>query len=121
MFDFILTSILWFLALYGLIELINFLLNLHKKTNLSFNENSFIITVHNQENNIEFFIRSLLSKLLDNNLNISNIIIVDLNSTDNTLNLLNTLTKDFNFIKVLTLDEYIKYLESTKICNIMHN
>ena len=121
MVDFILTSILWFLALYGLIEFTKFLLNLNKKTNLSFDENSFIITVHNQENNIEFFIRSLISKLLDYNLNVSNIIIVDLNSTDNTLNLLITLTNDFNFIKVLTLDEYIKYLENTKICNIIHN
>ena len=44
------------------------------------------------------------------NLNISEIIIVDLDSTDNTLNILKTFSKDFDFIKVLTLNEYKELL-----------
>lgn len=62
----------------------------------------FIITVHNQENNIEYFLRVFIYKMLYYNLNISEIIIVDLDSTDNTLNILKTFSKDFDFIKVLT-------------------
>ena len=43
-------------------------------------------------------------------INISEIIIVDLESTDNTLNILKTFSKDFDFIKVLTLNEYKELL-----------
>lgn len=113
MVDFILSSILWFLALYGLIELIKYFFNIINFPKFSFDKNSFIITVHNQENNIEFFIKSLISKLFDYNLNISHIIIVDLNSTDNTLNILDNLTNDYKFIKVLTLNEYIEFLKNS--------
>ena len=44
------------------------------------------------------------------NLNIPEIIIVDLDSTDNTLNILHTFAKDFNFITVLSLEEYSSLL-----------
>ena len=51
-----------------------------------------------------------INKFFENNLNISEIIIVDLDSTDNTLNILKTFSKDFDFIKVLTLNEYKELL-----------
>lgn len=59
-----------------------------------------------------FLIFLLLSayKMLYYNLNISEIIIVDLDSTDNTLNILKTFFNDFDFIKVLTLNEYKELL-----------
>ena len=56
------------------------------------------------------FLPAFIYKMLYYNLNISEIIIVDLDSTDNTLNILKTFSKDFDFIKVLTLNEYKELL-----------
>ena len=107
---FIITSLLWTFALYGLFEICKTIIHIHKYPKVSFNGSSFIITVHNQENNIEYFLRVFIYKMLYYNLNISEIIIVDLDSTDNTLNILKTFSKDFDFIKVLTLNEYKELL-----------
>lgn len=106
MADFILTSTLWILALYGLFEIVKTIIHIHKYPKVSFGETSFIITVHNQENSIEYFLRIFIYKILYYNLSIPEIIIVDLDSTDNTLNILRAFSNDFYFIKVLTLDEY---------------
>lgn len=106
MLDFILTSILWVLALYGLCEIIKAIIHIHKYPKLSFAGTSFVITVHNQENSIEYFLRLFIYQVLYCNLSIPEILIVDLNSTDNTLNILRTFSKDFNFITVLTLEDY---------------
>ena len=105
MVNFILTSLLWTFALYGLFEICKTIIHIHKYPKVSFNGSSFIITVHNQENNIEYFLRVFIYKMLYYNLNI-----VDLDSTDNTLNILKTFSKDFDFIKVLTLNEYKELL-----------
>ena len=114
MADFVLTSILWILALYGLFEIIKTIIHIHKYPAVSFNDTSFIITVHNQENNIEYFLKLFIYKILYSNLNIPEIVIVDLNSTDKTLDILNNFAKDFSFIKVLTLDEYKDILSISK-------
>ncbi len=106
MLDFILTSILWILALYGLFEILKTIVHVHKYPRSSFTDTSFVITVHNQENSIEYFLRLFIYKMLYYNLSIPEIIIVDLDSTDNTLNILRTFANDFYFISVLTLEEY---------------
>ena len=96
MVNFIITSLLWTFALYGLFEICKTIIHIHKYPKVSFNGSSFIITVHNQENNIEYFLRVFIYKMLY--------------STDNTLNILKTFSKDFDFIKVLTLNEYKELL-----------
>ena len=106
MLDFALTSILWILALYGLIEIIKTIIHIHKYPKISFSGTSFIITVQNQENNIEYFLKLFIYKILYYNINIPEIIIVDLDSTDNTIKVLKEFAKDFYFITVLTFDEY---------------
>lgn len=120
MVDFILTSILWILALYGLFEIIKTIIHIHKYPKISFNGTSFVVTVHNQENSIEYFLRLFIYKMLYYNLSIPEVIIVDLNSSDNTLNILRTFAKDFYFLTVLTLDEYLSLLQiqDAKIHNI---
>ena len=105
MVNFIITSLLWTFALYGLFEICKTIIHIHKYPKVSFNGSSFIITVHNQENNIEYFLRVFIYKMLYYNLNISEIIIVDLDSTDNTLNILKTFSKDFDFIKVRDMND----------------
>lgn len=79
---------------------------MHKYPKVIFNGTDFIITVHNQENNIEYFLKLFVYKMLYSNMDVIDIIIVDLNSTDKTLEILKEFSKDFEFIKVLTLDEY---------------
>ncbi len=110
MLDFILTSILWILALYGLFEIIKTIIHIRKYPKISFTGTSFVITVHNQENNIEYFLRLLIYQMLYYNLNIPEVIVVDLDSTDNTLDILRAFAKDFNFITVLSLEEYTSLL-----------
>ncbi len=117
MLDFALTSILWILALYGLIEIIKTIIHIHKYPKISFNGTSFVITVHNQENNLEYFLRLFIYKILYYNLDIPEILIVDLDSTDNTLNILKQFAKDFYFINVLTFDEYKSLLTERSIVN----
>lgn len=120
MLDFILTSLLWILALYGLFEIIKTIIHIHRYPKVSFNGTSFCITVHNQENNIEYFLRLFIYKMLYYNLNVPEIIIVDLNSTDNTLNILRAFAKDFHFITVLTFDEYMSLLDITNNTKKIH-
>lgn len=114
MMDFILTSILWILALYGLTEIIKTIIHVHKYPKISFDGTSFILTVKNQENSIEYFLRLFIYKILYYNLSIPKIIIVDLDSTDNTLGILRKFAEDFYFINVLTFDEYKSLLTEQK-------
>lgn len=115
MLDFILTSILWILALYGLFEIIKTIIHIRKYPKISFTGTSFVITVHNQENNIEYFLRLLIYQMLYYNLSIPEVIVVDLDSTDNTLDILRAFANDFNFITVLSLEEY------TSLLSVVHS
>ena len=63
---------------------------------------------------ILWILKLFIYKILYYNLNIPEIVIVDLNSTDKTLDILNNFAKDFSFIKVLTLDEYKDILSISK-------
>ena len=51
--DFILNTILWTLALYGLFEIIKTIINIYTYTNLKSDGIYVIIAVKNQENKIE--------------------------------------------------------------------
>ena len=48
------------------------------------------------------------------NLNIYELILVDLDSTDSTLQILKTFANDFAFVKVLTLEDYKILLDKIK-------
>ena len=65
-----------------------------------------IVAVKKQENKIEVFMRSLLFRFLYGSEDyLSNIIVTDLNSTDNTKKILHHLEKDYDFIKVANWKE----------------
>ena len=70
MLDFILTSLLWIFALYGLFEIVKTIVHIRRYPKVSFTGTSFVITVHNQENNIEYFMRLFIYKMLYYNFNI---------------------------------------------------
>ena len=62
--DFILNTILWTLALYGLFEIIKTIINIYTYTNLKSDGIYVIIAVKNQEEKIEGFLRSFLFRVI---------------------------------------------------------
>lgn len=101
MLDYILKGILWVLALYGLIEIIKTIIYTYTYTNLKPNGIYIIVAVKNQANKIEGFMRSLLFKVLyGKEENIKDLIVVDLNSTDETKQIIEKLSNDYDTIKI---------------------
>lgn len=113
--DFILNAILWTMAIYGMIELIKTVLNIYLHTNLKSEGIYLIIAVKNQENKIEVFLRSILFRILyGKEENIKDIIVADLDSTDDTKEILEKLSNDYNCIKVTNWRECKDIIESVE-------
>lgn len=111
--DFILNTILWTLALYGLFEIIKTIINIYTYTNLKSDGIYVIIAVKNQENKIEGFLRSFIFRVIYGKEEyIKNIIVTDLDSKDETINILNKLQKDYDCIKVTNWKECKDIIES---------
>lgn len=115
MVNFILNSLLWILALYGLFEIIKTVIYLCTYTNLKSDGIYLIVAVKNQENKIEVFMRSFLFRFLYGNEDyLSNIIVTDLDSTDNTKKILHHLEKDYDCIKVVNWKECKDIIDNVK-------
>ena len=113
--DFILNTILWTLALYGLFEIIKTIINIYTYTNLKSDGIYVIIAVKNQEDKIEGFMRSFIFRLIYGKEEyIKNIIVTDLDSKDETINILNKLEKDYECIKVTNWRECKEVIENIK-------
>ena len=101
MTDFIVTSIIWILALYGLIEIIKTILHSMLKVKFKNDGIYIVIATKNQEKKIEGFLRSFLFRTLYGNDDyITEILVTDLDSTDNTLQILEKLQENYDEIKV---------------------
>lgn len=104
--EFILHTIFWTLALYGLFEIIKNIIYLCSYTNLKSDGIYVIVAVKNQEEKIEGFLRSLIFKILyGKEENLKNIIVADLKSNDNTKEIAKKMSKDFEIIKVSSWKE----------------
>ncbi len=102
MFDFFINSVIWVLALYGLIEIIKTIYYICTCTNLESDGIYFIIAVKNQEEKIEGFMRSILFRILYGKEEcVKNIIITDLGSTDKTKEIVQKLQVDYKFINLI--------------------
>ena len=73
-------------------------------------ETYVVIKVFNHEETIEGVVRSLILKLLKTSSpgSLTKIVIVDCGSTDNTLNIVKKLCRDYSFISYTTLEKYNK-------------
>ena len=101
MADFIINGIFWVLALYGLFEIIKNIIYICTYTNLKSDGIYMIIAVKNQENKIEGFLRTLLFRLIYGKEEfVKDVIVTDLDSTDDTMKILGKLSKDYDCIKV---------------------
>lgn len=98
--DFIINSILWTFAFYGLFELIKQIIYLYTYTNLKEDGIYVIIAVKNQEEKIEYFLRSSLFKIFYGREDcIKDIIVTDLGSTDKTKEIINKIAIEHEEIK----------------------
>ena len=102
MMNFFVNTILWTLAIYGLLEIIKTIIYMCTYTNLRADGIYLIIATKNQEDKIEGFVRSSLFKLLYGKEDyVKDIIITDLDSKDNTKDILKKLSKDYDYVKIL--------------------
>ncbi len=106
MLNFILNGVVWVLAIYGLIELIKTIIYTYTYTNLKPNGIYIIVAVKNQANKIEGFIRTTLFRMIyGKEENIKNVIMVDLNSEDETKQILEKLSYDYENVKIANWKE----------------
>ena len=98
--EFILNTIFWTLALYGLFEIIKNIIYISTYTKFKSDGIYLIIAVKNQEEKIEGFLRSVIFKIL-----YGNIIVADLKSTDKTKEIVKKLAEEYQTIKPLSWKE----------------
>ena len=111
--NFIINSILWIFALYGLFELIRQIIYMITYTNMKADGIYIIIAVKNQEEKIEGFLRSVLFKILyGKEEEVKDIIVTDLNSTDRTKEILNKLSTDYEYVKNTNWKECKEIMDS---------
>ena len=104
--EFLLNTIFWTLAIYGLFEIIKNIIYINTYTKFKSDGIYLIIAVKNQEEKIECFLRSILFKILYGREEyLKNIIIADLKSSDNTKEIAKKLSKEYDCLKVLNWKE----------------
>ena len=118
MLNFILNGILWTLALYGLFEIIKNIIYICTYTNLKSDGIYIIIAAKNQENKIEGFLRTILFRIMYGKEEyVKDVIVTDLDSTDDTMKILSKLSKDYDAIKVVNWKECKEVIDSIKEAN----
>ena len=104
--EFVLNTIFWTLAIYGLLEIIKNIIYLSTYTKFKSDGIYLIIAVKNQEEKIEGFLRSTLFKILYGREEyFRNIIVADLESTDKTKEIAKKLSKEYECLKVINWKE----------------
>lgn len=115
MWDFIFTSLIWTLAFYGLFEIIKNIIYICSYTKLQSDGIYMIIAVKNQEKKIEGFMRSVLFRILYGKEEyVKDIIVADLDSKDETRQILNRMKKDYKMIKVTNWKECREIIEDVE-------
>ena len=106
MLEFILNTVFWTLAFYGLFEIIKTIIYISTYTKFKADGIYLIIAVKNQEERIEGFLRSSLFKILYGKEDyVKNIIVADLRSTDKTKEIARKLSDDYECLKVTNWKE----------------
>lgn len=104
--EFVLNTIFWTLAFYGLYELIKNILYISEYTKFKAKGIYLIIAVKNQEDKIEGLLRSSLFKILYGKEEyIKNIIVADLKSDDKTKEIAKKMSEDYEQLKVISWKE----------------
>lgn len=104
--ELLLNTIFWTLAIYGLFEIIKNIVYLCTYTQLRSDGIYLIIAVKNQEEKIEGFLRATLFKILYGREDyFKNVIVADLQSTDNTKEIAKKMSEEYECLKVISWKE----------------
>lgn len=112
--ELIISIIIWTLALYGLFEIIKNIVYICTYTKLNTDGIYLLVVVKNQEENIEFFLRNLLFRIIYGKEEVKNILVVDLNSKDNTKKIVENLEKEYEQINLLNIKDCKELIENIK-------
>ncbi len=110
----ILNILIWTLAFYGLFEIIKNVIYICTYTNLNSKGIYLLVATKNQEDNIECFLRNFLFRIIYGKEEVKNIMVVDLNSKDNTKKIVENLEKEYEQIKLLNWKECKELMENIK-------
>ncbi len=103
MLDFILNTLVYILAIYGIIEIVKTIYYIMQYTNLREDGIYIIIAAKNQEKGIEGVLRSVLFKIMYGKEEvIKKVILADLSSEDKTLKKLKNFKKENEYVTVST-------------------
>lgn len=112
MSGFVENAILWTLALYGLFEIIKTIIYICTYKVGKECETNIIIATKNQEQNIEGMLRSIIFRILNEKETfIDRIILTDLNSKDNTKEILKKLSNDYECVRFVENMDLISELD----------
>ena len=110
----LISIMIWTLALYGFFEIIKNVIYICTYTGLRTKGIYLLVAVKNEEENIEYFLRSMLFKIIYGKEEIKNITVIDLNSKDNTRKIVENLEREYEQINLLTWKECKELLENIK-------
>lgn len=118
MVDFILNLVLWTCAIYGLIEIVKNIYYICSTTNLKNDGIYLIIACKNQENSIEAYMRSVFFRLVYGKEEyIKNVLVTDLNSSDQTVDILKRLKEDYKCMKIISWKKCKEIMDSVEEIN----
>ena len=106
--------IIWTLAIYGLFEIIKNIIYICTYTNLNSKGTYLVVAVKNQEESIECYLRNLLFRIIYGKEEVKNILVVDLNSKDNTKRIVEKLEKEYEQINLINWKECKELMENIK-------
>lgn len=113
MLEFTLNTIFWTFAIYGLFEIVKNIIYIGTYTKFKSDGIYVIIAVRNQEDKIEGFLRSIIFKILYGREEyLKNVIVADLQSTDNTKEIAKKLSRDYEVLKVTSWKECKEIMDS---------
>ena len=110
----VISIIIWTLALYGLFEIIKNIIYICTYTNLNTKGTYLMVAVKNQEESIEYYLRNLLFRIIYGKEEVKNILVVDLNSKDNTKKIVEKLEKEYEQINLINWKECKELMENIK-------
>lgn len=111
----VLYSVICFFALYGILELILTIIHYRPQTNGEkiISKPYAVLSIKNHEDCIESVIRSIawhMTAQAGCAQYITELIVIDLGSSDQTPDILNLLSHEYDFIHVMNKDEYLNYV-----------
>lgn len=101
-------AILCFLSVVGIIRIIEEIIK-----HICYNADDYVIVIQvkNQQDRIEGIVRSVVWKELKCGGKVPEILIVDMGSSDDTLQILEKLNDEYDFITVSNKEKYVEFLE----------